>query len=66
MITLVTGCDQKARVRILVQVMIYRRLLIGPSRPIRSLRYIVACTRIRPTGGHYVTATLERTVVPIE
>ena len=47
--------------RILVQVTIYRRLLIG--RPIRSLRYIVTCTRIRalvsnlyhPGAGPYIT-----------
>ena len=48
-----------ARGRILVQVTIYRRLMIGrdPSRPIISLRYIVTCTRIRPCVFFSVTFT---------
>ena len=44
------GTTTAFRARILVQVTIYRRLLIGRdglSRPIKSLRYIVTCTRIR-------------------
>ena len=42
---------------ILVQVTIYRRLLIRSrwqSRPIRSLRYIVTCTRIRALVYSYI------------
>ena len=46
------------RGRILVQVTIYRRFSDWsrwPSRPIRSLRYIVTCTRIRVQGTNVTT-----------
>ena len=44
-----------------IQVTIYHRLWIGPSRPMRSLRYIVNCTRIRTQTPHPISYLLRLT-----